>query len=110
MNNASIVVIDDDKAFQILCEEALSAEGFEVRSASTWSPGWPIVNEAPPDVVLLDRRLPDGDGINFISTLRAEGPAAPMVLIATAYGEVENAVEALRAGAIDYLTKPVQLA
>ena len=108
--NASILVIDDDKAFQLLCEEALTSEGFEVRTAGTLARGLAVVNEATPDVVLLDRRLPDGDGIDFIGTLRAEGPAAPMVLIATAYGEVENAVEALRAGAIDYLTKPIQLA
>jgi len=110
MNNASILVIDDDKAFQLLADEALSAEGFEVRTAGSIARGLSIANEATPDVVILDRRLPDGDGIDAIQTLRADGPAAPLVLIATAYGDVENAVEALRAGAFDYLTKPVQLA
>jgi len=72
--------------------------------------GLAIANEATPDVVILDRRLPDGDGIDAIQTLQADGAAAPLVLIATAYGDVENAVDALRAGAYDYLTKPVQLA
>jgi two-component system response regulator AtoC len=108
--NASILVIDDDKSFQLLADEALSAEGFEVRTAGTMARGLAIANEATPDVVILDRRLPDGDGIDLIQMLRADGPAAPVVLIATAYGDVENAVEALRAGAFDYLTKPVQLA
>lgn len=108
--NASILVIDDDKSFQLLVEEALSAEGFEVRTAGTLARGLAMVNEATPDVVILDRRLPDGDGIYAIEPLRAEGPAAPLVLVATAYGDVENAVEALRAGAWNYLTKPVQLA
>src|SRR5262249_42869590 len=108
--NARILVIDDDKAFQLLADEALSAEGFEVRTAGTIARGLTIANEASPDVVILDRRLPDGDGIDAIQTLRADGRSAPLVLIATAYGDVENAVEALRAGAYDYLTKPVQLA
>jgi len=108
--NASILVIDDDKAFQLLCEEALTNEGFEVRTAGTIARGVAAMNEATPDVIILDRRLPDGDGIDVIATLRAEGTAAPLVLIATAYGDVENAVEALRAGAFDYLTKPIQLA
>jgi two-component system response regulator AtoC len=105
--NASILVIDDDKAFQLLAEEALVAEGFEVRTAGTIGRGLAAINDAAPDVVILDRRLPDGDGIDVIQTVRAEGP---VVLVATAYGDVENAVEALRAGAWDYLTKPVQLA
>ncbi len=110
MNNASILVIDDDKAFQLLCEEAFSNDGFEVRTAGNIARGMAAVNDATPDVVILDRRLPDGDGIDAIAPLRADGPAAPLVLIVTAYGDVESAVEALRAGAIDYLTKPVQLA
>jgi two-component system response regulator AtoC len=108
--NASILVIDDDKSFRLLADEALSAEGFEVRTAGTLARGLAVANEATPDVVILDRRLPDGDGIDAIQSLRADGPAAPLVLIATAYGDVENAVDALRAGAYDYLTKPVQLA
>ncbi len=108
--NASILVIDDDKSFQLLAEEALTAEGFEVRTAGTLARGLAVANESTPDVVILDRRLPDGDGIDAIQTIRADGASAPLVLIATAYGDVENAVEALRAGAFDYLTKPVQLA
>src|SRR5207245_6356825 len=69
-----------------------------------------------PDVLILDRRLPDGDGIDFLKGLRAAETAArggdssgAIVIVVTAYGDVENAVEALRAGAWDYLTKPVQL-
>src|SRR5262245_28041336 len=107
--NHSVLVVDDDKAFRLLCEEALTSEGFEVRTAGTIAAGLDAMNSGTPDIVLLDRRLPDGDGIDIIPRLRSDGPAAPLVLIVTAYGDVENAVEALRAGAFDYLTKPVQL-
>src|SRR5207244_8380916 len=66
-------------------------------------------NAATPDVLVLDRRLPDGDGIDFLKTVRAQEPPSTAILVVTAYGDVENAVEALKAGASDYLTKPVQL-
>jgi two-component system response regulator AtoC len=106
---ATILVVDDDKAFRLLAEEALSAEGFEVRAVGTLARAEVEIATAMPDVVILDRRLPDGDGIHFLPKLAADGVSAPVVIVVTAYGDVENAVEALRAGAWDYLTKPVQL-
>jgi len=107
--NAGVLVIDDEPMFRVLAEEALSSEGFEVRTAATLRAAKEKIAAWSPDVILLDRRLPDGDGIDFLKKLRAEGPSAPIVVIVTAYGDVENAVEALRAGAWDYLTKPAQL-
>jgi two-component system response regulator AtoC len=106
---ASILVVDDDKAFQLLAEEALTAEGFEVRAVGTLARAKSEVTGSSPDVVLLDRRLPDGDGLDLLGALRAEGRSMPLVIVVTAYGDIENAVDALRAGAFDYLTKPVQL-
>jgi two-component system, NtrC family, response regulator AtoC len=107
--NARVLVVDDEQVFRMLAEEALGSEGFEVRTAGTLARAKVEMEKGVPDVVILDRRLPDGDGIDFMKALRAEGPSAPLVIIVTAYGDVENAVEALRAGAWDYLTKPVQL-
>src|SRR4029077_9782244 len=54
-------------------------------------------------------RLPDGDGIDFLKAIRADGAAAPIVVVGAAYGHVAQPVDALHAGAWDYLTKPVQL-
>ncbi len=105
----SVLVVDDEAVFRVLAEEALSSEGFEVTTAGTLRKAREEIERISPDIVILDRRLPDGDGIDFLKALRADGPAAPVVLVVTAYGDVENAVEALRAGASDYLTKPVQL-
>jgi two-component system response regulator AtoC len=106
----SVLIVDDEPAFRIMAEEALAAEGFEVQSAPTLARARAELDRTTPDVVILDRRLPDGDGIDFLPTLRTGGPASPVVIVVTAYADVENAVEALRAGAWDYLTKPVQLA
>lgn len=107
--NASVLVVDDEPVFRLLAEEALSSERFDVRTVGTLRKAREEIAKWSPDVILLDRRLPDGDGIDFLKAVRAEGPSAPMVVIVTAYGDVENAVEALRAGAWDYLTKPAQL-
>jgi two-component system response regulator AtoC len=69
-----------------------------------------IARASRPEVVVLDRNLPDADGLSVLQTLRAEsGADAPSVIMATAYGEVDNAVHALKSGAFDYLTKPLQL-
>src|SRR5438093_318767 len=114
--SASILMVDDEAVFRVLAEEALTAEGFEVRTAETLKKARAAFDRGAPDVLILDRRLPDGDGIDFLKGLRADETAAPggessgaIVIVVTAYGDVENAVEALKAGAWDYLTKPVQL-
>jgi two-component system response regulator AtoC len=105
----TVLVVDDERLFRVLAEEALSSEGFEVRTASTLQRARIEIDKATPDVMILDRRLPDGDGIDMLRELNAQGQTASLVIVVTAYGDVENAVEALRAGAVDYLTKPLQV-
>ena len=107
--SASVLVVDDEAVFRVLVEEALVTEGFEVRTAGTLRKAKAEIDTAAPDVLIIDRRLPDGDGIDFLKALHAEGSPATAVVVVTAYGDVENAVEALKAGATDYLTKPIQL-
>jgi two-component system response regulator AtoC len=106
--SVSVLIVDDEPVFRMLAQEALTAEGFQVRTAATLKKAKEELKAATPDVVILDRRLSDGDGIDFLASMKAEGPP-PVVIVVTAYGDVENAVEALRAGAWDYLTKPIQL-
>ncbi|HVO29403.1 MAG TPA: sigma-54 dependent transcriptional regulator [bacterium] len=108
--NPSVLVVDDERTFRVLAEEALSSEGFEVRGAASLSKAKTSVGEQSPDVIILDRRLPDGDGIEWLREIHEEaGDSGPLVVVVTAHGDVENAVEALHAGAWDYLTKPVQV-
>jgi two-component system, NtrC family, response regulator AtoC len=107
--NATVLIVDDEPVFRVLAEEALVSEGFEVRVAETLKKARAEIDRATPDVVILDRRLPDGDGIDFLKTVRPDDSSATVAIVVTAYGDVENAVEALKAGASDYLTKPIQL-
>jgi two-component system response regulator AtoC len=104
----SVLIVDDEQVFRLLAENALTAEGFDVRSANSLSRARREVDRAAPDVVLLDRRLPDGDGLELLRKMRAEGQSGPLVIVVTAYADIANAVEALQAGASDYLAKPVQ--
>ncbi|MFN8058954.1 MAG: sigma-54 dependent transcriptional regulator [Vicinamibacterales bacterium] len=107
--NASVLVVDDEPTFRLLAEEALTAEGFDVRTASRLSEAKALAEASTPDVLILDRRLPDGDGLDVLRGLRPDGTRTTVAIVVTAYGDVESAVEALKAGAADYLTKPIQL-
>ena len=108
--NSKVLIIDDEKTFRVVAQAALAAEGLEVRSAASGGEGLAVARDMRPDVVVLDRNLPDADGLNVLERLRGDGGGdAPLVVMATAYGEIENAVHALKLGAFDYLTKPIQL-
>jgi two-component system response regulator AtoC len=107
--SASVLVVDDEATFRLLAEEALTAEGFDVTSVARLAEARRITEDAMPDVIILDRRLPDGDGLQFLSSLSVQGSRSTVVIMVTAYGDVQSAVSALKAGAADYLTKPIQL-
>jgi DNA-binding NtrC family response regulator len=108
----TVLVIDDEKTFRLVAEEALAAEGFDVVSAATGGAGIKAFKADPKDFVILDRHLPDGDGVKFLEDLLAEArerDVEPYVIMATAYADVESAVAAVKLGAKDYMTKPLQL-
>lgn len=103
------LVVDDDRTFSSLAAAALRREGMIVTLARSLHEAREALTQSLPGLVVLDRRLPDGDGLTFLPELRQRMPSTP-VLMVTAYGDIESAVEAVRAGASDYLTKPVELA
>ena len=110
--SSSVLIIDDEKSFRVIAEEALSREGYSVRSADSGAAGARSYADDPADVVVLDRNLPDVDGVELLGRLAREAQERgvdTLFLVATAYADVENAVQALRQGAEDYLTKPLQL-
>src|SRR5581483_657003 len=97
---------------RLVAETALSAEGLEVRCAGNGREALKLGDEFGPDLVILDRNLPDCDGLSLLARFvepARNGRVAPLVLMATAYAEIEHAVQALKAGAYDYLAKPLQL-
>ncbi len=105
-----ILIVDDDKTFRVVAQAALAAEGLQAAAAGSGGEGLALAAALHPDVVLLDRNLPDADGLAVLERLRSDlAGDEPLVIMATAYGEIENAVQAVKLGAFDYLTKPIQL-
>ena len=103
-----VLVVDDEAGLRRFLAKELTARGFSVDSAGSGEEGLKKIAEAVYDVVLLDMKMPGMDGISALREIRRESPA-PEVLILTGQGSVETAVEAMRAGAFHYLTKPFHL-
>jgi two-component system response regulator PilR (NtrC family) len=105
---AQILVVDDEPDLRTLYELTLVREGYHVDTVGTLADGWQQLLERRFDVVITDMRLPDGMGLELLQRMQAQ-QRAERCIVMTAYGSAENAVEALKAGAFDYLTKPVDL-
>jgi two-component system response regulator AtoC len=106
--STSLLLVDDDRTFSSLAAAVLTQEGFQVRTARSIHETRVALAREAPDLVILDRRLPDGDGLTFLPELRTQLPGA-VVLMVTAHGDIASAVQAIQAGARDYLSKPVEL-
>ena len=105
-DRATILVIDDDDLIRKLCVELLQSRGHRTVAAASVGEGLRLFADARPRAVLLDLRLPDGTGIDVLRELQRKAPATPVVVI-SGVGSVTDAVEAMRAGASDFLEKPV---
>ena len=101
-------MVDDEPDLRTLYELTLLREGYRVETAGSVQEGRAQLQERHFDVVITDMRLPDGIGMELLLQLR-DPSRSERCIVMTAYGSAENAVEALRAGAFDYLTKPVDL-
>ena len=109
--NPRLLVIDDEPDLRTLYELTLLREGYDVESAGTVAEAWALLEERGAggyQLLITDMRLPDGTGLDLLRRIEEVGRPERGVVI-TAYGSPENAVEALKAGAYDYLTKPVDL-
>jgi two-component system response regulator PilR (NtrC family) len=103
-----LLVVDDEPDLRTLYELTLMREGYDVESAGTVQEAWEALQSETFALLITDMRLPDGTGLDLLARLEAAGRSEKAMVI-TAYGSPENAVEALKAGAYDYLTKPVDL-
>ena len=104
----SLLVIDDEPDLRTLYELTLLREGYELDTAGTVEEAIARLTERGYSAVITDMRLPDGTGLDVLAWLERQG-RPEKALVITAFGSAENAVEALKAGAYDYLTKPVDL-
>ena len=105
---AQILVVDDEPDLRTLYELTLLREGYRVEAAGSVSEAWQHLDAGRFDAVITDMRLPDGLGMEILQRIQKDQRSERCVVM-TAYGSAENAVEALKAGAFDYLTKPVDL-
>ncbi|MGJ7488988.1 sigma-54-dependent transcriptional regulator [Variovorax sp. ZT4R33] len=105
---AQILVVDDEPDLRTLYELTLLREGYRVEAAGSVAEAAQHLQAERFDVVITDMRLPDGLGMEILQRIQREQRSERCVVM-TAYGSAENAVEALKAGAFDYLTKPVDL-
>ena len=105
---AHVLVVDDEPDLRTLYELTLLREGYRVDAASTLGEACALLDQQRFDAVITDMRLPDGLGLELLQRMVSQQRTERCVVM-TAYGSAENAVEALKAGAFDYLTKPVDL-
>jgi DNA-binding NtrC family response regulator len=108
MARERILIVEDEKLIRWSIRARLAEEGYSVVEAETGKEAFGLMEEEDCDLMLLDYRLPDTTGLDILERVRRESPELSVVMM-TAYGTVENAVQAMKLGAFDYLTKPVNL-
>lgn len=103
----SILIVEDDLTFSTMLKTWLGKKGFEVETASTQTKARKQIGTRNFDLILSDLRLPDQDGLSLLSWLREQGNQIPFIIM-TSYAEIQSAVRAMKEGATDYISKPVQ--
>lgn len=101
----TVLVIDDEPNYLIILGELLRDEEYEVFTAASGEEALNIIKQTDLDLIITDMRMPGMDGLALLKTVKAQHPDLPVIMI-TAFGEVDKAVEAMRNGAFNYLAKP----
>lgn len=105
----SLLIVDDDRALRSRLVRSMEQAGFDVREAEGVAQALQAVKESPPAYALVDLRLEDGYGLKVVEAL-TEARSDVRVVMLTGYGNIANAVTAIKAGAVDYLSKPAEAA
>ena len=103
-----VLIVDDEPDIRELLDITLSRMGLETFSAATLGEAQSLVSEVSPDLCLTDMKLPDGNGIHLVEYIQEAHSHIPVAMI-TAHGSVETAISALKAGAFDFISKPIEL-
>ncbi len=104
-DSQTVLIIDDDESLRRVVEYNLREDGYQVVTASDGRSGLDRCRESAVDLVLTDVRMPEMDGLELLARLKAMQPHLPVIVL-TAHGTIDSAVEAMKVGAFDYLTKP----
>ncbi|CUS76339.1 Response regulator receiver domain-containing protein [Candidatus Kryptonium thompsonii] len=103
-----ILVVDDEEALRYLLSSELAAEGYEVETAGDGDEAIESIKQKDYDVVLLDIKMPRVDGFEVLRFIKQNKPEIKVIML-TAYADVKNAIEALKLGASDFVSKPYDL-
>ena len=103
----SILIVEDDLTFSLMLKTWLGKKGFQVNTVSNISRARRELTDNPYDVILSDLRLPDEDGIALLNWMHKHGITSPLIIM-TGYADIQSAVQAMKCGANDYISKPVQ--
>lgn len=106
---AKLLVVDDESNLRLVVQKELSRQGHEVETASDGETAWTLLEETDFDVLLCDINMPRLDGIALLRRLREKSQNPPEVIMLTGQATVESAIEAMKLGAYDYLTKPYRI-
>ena len=104
----SVLVVDDDDVFRTRLGKAFHDRGFDVRMAHSAAEAIRLALQDSPEFAVVDLRMPGASGLDVVRELHAIDPASVIVML-TGYGSIATAVEAVRAGAVHYLSKPVDI-
>jgi two-component system response regulator PilR (NtrC family) len=108
MSEQAVLIVDDEPDIRELLEITLSRMGLRTASAANLAEARDALAQSAPSLCLTDMRLPDGNGIDLVRYIQQEFPRLPVAMI-TAHGSVDSAIQALKAGAFDFISKPVEL-
>lgn len=108
MSAKRILVVDDDESLRWVTQAQLQQSGYDVNAAANGDQALKMIQQVPPDLIITDLKMPGMSGLDLLRKIRADYPEV-LVIMATAFGTVENAVEAMKAGAYDYVMKPVNM-
>ena len=105
MQTKSILIVDDEASIRESLQKVLSKAGYQTTTASSGNEAFALLSVQPMDIVLTDLKMPDGDGVELLKNVKKKFADIEVILL-TGYGTIETAVEAMKAGAYDFITKP----
>jgi two-component system NtrC family response regulator len=108
LSKRRILVVDDDESLRRVTQVQLQQSGYDVTAASDGNEALAVLERFSADLVITDLKMPRMSGLELLGRIRSDYPEIVIIMV-TAFGTIENAVEAMRAGAYDYITKPVQV-
>jgi DNA-binding response OmpR family regulator len=107
---AKLLVVDDEKNLRLVIQKELARQGHETEAAADGQAAWEMMEARDYDVLLCDINMPRLDGMGLLRRLKEKMPNPPEIIMLTGQGTVETAIEAMKLGAYDYLTKPYRIA